>query len=61
MLLGPGALEMAGDDALDAALDAAEVTMSLKDAATAVAATLGLPRKLVYGRALERKARGSAP
>ena len=61
VLLGPGEPEAAGDDALDAALEAAEATMSVKDAAAAVAATLGLPRKLVYARALERKQRGSAP
>ena len=58
VLIGPGAPEAAGEDALDAALEAAEATMSVKDAATAVAATLGLPRKLVYARALERKQSG---
>jgi 16S rRNA (cytidine1402-2'-O)-methyltransferase len=41
------------DDALDAALG----SLSLRDAADAVARDLGLPRKQVYARALARKDR----
>ena len=40
------------DDALDAALDAALATMSIKDASAVVAAATGRPRRLVYQRAL---------
>jgi 16S rRNA (cytidine1402-2'-O)-methyltransferase len=40
-------------DALDAALRGAMASMSVRDAAAAVAAATGLPRKRVYGRALE--------
>ncbi|HVA16070.1 MAG TPA: ribosomal RNA small subunit methyltransferase I, partial [Stellaceae bacterium] len=40
------------EDALDAALDAALATMSLKDASTAVAEATGVPRREVYQRAL---------
>ena len=38
---------------LDDRLTTALATLSLKDAAAAVAAELGLPRKAVYARALE--------
>jgi 16S rRNA (cytidine1402-2'-O)-methyltransferase len=40
-------------DALDAALRGAMARMSVRDAAAAVAAATGLPRKRVYARALE--------
>jgi 16S rRNA (cytidine1402-2'-O)-methyltransferase len=40
------------DEALDAALDQALATMSLKDASEAVAAATGRPRREVYQRAL---------
>jgi len=43
-------------DALDAALRGAMASMSVRDAAAAVAAATGLPRKRVYGRALELSA-----
>ena len=41
-----------GADALDAALATALAGASVKDAAAAVAAALGLPRRKVYARAL---------
>jgi 16S rRNA (cytidine1402-2'-O)-methyltransferase len=44
-------------EALDAALDAALARMSVKDAAETVAAALGLPRRIVYARALVRLGR----
>lgn len=53
VLLAPGQAETTGDAALDAALADALGTMSLKDAAAAVAAATGLPRRVVYARALE--------
>jgi 16S rRNA (cytidine1402-2'-O)-methyltransferase len=43
-------------DALDAALRGAMAGMSVRDAAAAVAAATGLPRKRVYARALELSA-----
>jgi len=46
-----GATTVAGDD-VDAALRTAMATMRLKDAATAVAGALGLPRRQVYQQAL---------
>jgi 16S rRNA (cytidine1402-2'-O)-methyltransferase len=45
------------DDDLDAALDAALATMSVKDASTAVAEATGRPRREVYQRALLRASR----
>ena len=48
----PVAAPPAAGDALDAALAAALGTLSVKDAATTVAAALGLPRRQVYARAL---------
>ncbi|HEY3918541.1 MAG TPA: 16S rRNA (cytidine(1402)-2'-O)-methyltransferase [Stellaceae bacterium] len=45
-------------DALDAALDAALATMSVKDASAAVAAATGRPRREVYQRALILAGRG---
>jgi 16S rRNA (cytidine1402-2'-O)-methyltransferase len=62
LLVGPAPEEMADGAALDTALLAALERMTVRDAAAAVTAALGLPRKLVYARALEiSKARGSAP
>ena len=45
------------DDDLDAALDAALATMSVKDASAAVAEATGRPRREVYQRALIRTSR----
>jgi 16S rRNA (cytidine1402-2'-O)-methyltransferase len=49
---GPGEAEAASAESLDAALEAALARASVKDAAAEVAATLGLPRRQVYARAL---------
>lgn len=49
---GPVAVPVAAD-VLDAALEAALAGQSVRDAAAAVAAALGLPRREVYARALE--------
>jgi 16S rRNA (cytidine1402-2'-O)-methyltransferase len=53
LLVGPSPAEAATAIDLDAALRAALATQSLRDAAATVAAATGLPRKLVYQRALE--------
>ncbi len=53
MLVGPGAGAEPDAGDLDERLRAALATHSLKDAAALVAAATGLPRKLVYARALE--------
>ena len=42
------------DEALDGLLDVAMATLSIKDAAAAVAAQTGAPRRQVYARALAR-------
>ncbi|HLI20324.1 MAG TPA: 16S rRNA (cytidine(1402)-2'-O)-methyltransferase [Stellaceae bacterium] len=52
------AQEAGGEEALDAALDAALATMSVKDASAAVAQATGRPRREVYRRALALAARG---
>ncbi|HET8995363.1 MAG TPA: 16S rRNA (cytidine(1402)-2'-O)-methyltransferase, partial [Acetobacteraceae bacterium] len=51
VLVGPP--EQADPEDLDGRLRAALSTQSVKDAAALVAAATGLPRKLVYARALE--------
>ncbi|MEM7496766.1 MAG: 16S rRNA (cytidine(1402)-2'-O)-methyltransferase [Pseudomonadota bacterium] len=48
----PGASDEPDDATLDAALRAALVELSVKDAASAVSKRLGLPRRAVYARAL---------
>lgn len=53
IVLGKGAEEMAGEADLRAALEEALRTMRVKDAATAVAGALGVPRREVYQMALE--------
>ncbi len=52
------ALAAITDDDIDAALEAALATMSVKDASTAVAEATGRPRREVYQRALALAARG---
>jgi len=52
VLAGPPRAEPASGEALDAALAAALSGRSVRDAAEAVAAELGLPRRQVYARAL---------
>ncbi|WP_373320665.1 16S rRNA (cytidine(1402)-2'-O)-methyltransferase [Acetobacter estunensis] len=57
VLVGPpGEKEDADPADLDRQLEAALATSSVKDAATLVATTVGLPRKVVYARALELSA-----
>lgn len=56
VVVGPpdaGALAEQAEAGLDAALATALAGGSVKDAAAAVSAALGLPRKMVYARALE--------
>jgi 16S rRNA (cytidine1402-2'-O)-methyltransferase len=53
LILGPAPPRETGNAALDAALREALRTLSLRDAAAAVATATGLPRKRVYARALE--------
>lgn len=50
----PREAEEASDDAIDAALDAALARTTVSRAAAEVATQLGVPRKRVYARALER-------
>ncbi len=54
VVIGPPVAEEVGEAALDAALDAAMERLSVRDAAAEVARALGLPRRVVYARALER-------
>lgn len=58
VLLGPPGAGAVGPDALDAQLRAALATNSLKDSAALVATATGLPRKVVYARALKIAAEG---
>ncbi|TDQ86354.1 16S rRNA (cytidine1402-2'-O)-methyltransferase [Dongia mobilis] len=59
LVVGPPAAAVPADAAdLDAALGAALAKMRVKEAAEAVAAALGLPRRQVYQRALELKEGG---
>jgi len=54
LVIGPA--EAGGEASVDGALESAlEAGHSLRDAAALVAAATGLPRKVVYARALERK------
>ncbi len=55
----PGAPAEASDDELDSQLDAALKSLSLRDAAQAVAAASGRARKEVYQRALIRVRKGA--
>jgi 16S rRNA (cytidine1402-2'-O)-methyltransferase len=52
LVLGPPVVAAMDDDAVRTALRAAMVTMRIKDAATAVAGAMGLPRRDVYQMAL---------
>ncbi len=53
VVVGPAPAEETGAESLDQALRAALKSLSVKDAAAAVAAATGLPKKQVYKRALE--------
>jgi 16S rRNA (cytidine1402-2'-O)-methyltransferase len=56
VVVGPPVEEMPSADEMDASLDKALDTLSVKDAAAAVSARLGLPRRDVYARAVEMAA-----
>ena len=56
MVIGPPLAREIGDDELDTRLRVALAEGTVKDAATAVAAALGLPRRRVYARALALEA-----
>lgn len=53
VVIGPPPERVAGPEALDEALAAALEGASVRDAADSVARSLGLPRRVVYARALE--------
>ena len=53
VVIGPAPAESASAQTLETALRTALATLSVKDAAAAVATALGLPRKQVYQKALE--------
>jgi 16S rRNA (cytidine1402-2'-O)-methyltransferase len=53
VVVGPPVEEKPGPDELDASLAQALEALSVKDAAAAVSARLGLPRRDVYARAVE--------
>ncbi len=53
VVIGPAVEEEASAETLDTALRAALATMSVKDAAAAVALATDLPKKQVYARALQ--------
>lgn len=53
VVVGPPPEHAVGADSLDAALQTALASASVKDAAATVAQALGLPRRQVYARALE--------
>ncbi len=52
LVVGPPTEAVASADDIDAALRAALATLSVKDAASAVAEATGAPRRDVYARAL---------
>ncbi|MBS9477452.1 16S rRNA (cytidine(1402)-2'-O)-methyltransferase [Ancylobacter radicis] len=52
LVIGPPLAEEASPDDVDAALRQALATLSVKDAAIAVATATGLPRRAIYARAL---------
>ncbi|MDQ0301903.1 16S rRNA (cytidine(1402)-2'-O)-methyltransferase [Ancylobacter polymorphus] len=52
LVIGPPMAEESSEADLDAALKAALASLSVKDAAAAVATATGLPRRAVYARAL---------
>lgn len=60
LVVGPPPAEEASADDLDAQLRAALEGQSVRDAAALVAAATGLPRKVVYARALELAARAGS-
>jgi len=62
VLVGPGEDVVASEDALDAAIAAADETRPMKETAAEIAAKLGLGRRVVYERMLElRQEQASDP
>jgi len=61
VIVGPPVDERPSTDEMEASLHAALETLSVKDAATSVAARLGLPRRDVYARAVELSAARRRP
>jgi 16S rRNA (cytidine1402-2'-O)-methyltransferase len=59
LVIGPPPDAPASAETLDAAISNALAAMSLKDAVAAAAAATGLPKKQVYARALELRARAT--
>ena len=55
IVLSPPELQEVTDETIDTLLEKALATMSVKDASEIVAATLGLPKKKIYKRALDLK------
>ncbi len=60
VLVGPAAEEVATESDMDGLLATALATHSVREAAAMVAEATGLPRKLVYARALASKGRADA-
>ncbi len=58
IVVGPPGDTAGAPEDLDALLDRALATMSVRDAAATVAAATGRPRKEVYARALDRSGKG---
>jgi len=60
VVVGPGTVEAAAPAEIDRMLTAALATMSVKDAAAAVASATGVGKKVIYARALELKENSDA-
>jgi 16S rRNA (cytidine1402-2'-O)-methyltransferase len=56
LVIGPPSIEEPGEQDIDSALRVALTTLSVKDAAAAVATATGHPRRTVYARALALQA-----
>lgn len=56
LVIGPPSVEEPGEQDIDSALRVALTTLSVKDAAAAVATATGHPRRTVYARALALQA-----
>jgi len=60
VVVGPGTAEASGGAEIDRLLVTALATMSVKDAAAAVASATGTTRRIIYARALELKGNSEA-
>jgi len=60
VVVGPGTVEASGGAEIDRLLVTALATMSVKDAAAAVASATGTTRRIIYARALELKGNSEA-